>query len=237
MIKQTLFLIVMSLFLNACLKTRAELRGDEGATQEPAKQTRTQQRETVREIRESKPTQAVARQEELDDQMRHLNGKVDAIENHLSQISAAQQGEKQSVTEMAKYADTKFAAYQEELKKMQAQIDALQDELAKLKTAKAEAPAATEASVKTLPKGKTAYDEGEEQFNAKKWKDAIVSYQKYRDSYPKGKMYADSTYKIGVCFQELKMKDESRAFFDEVIAKFPGSKEAKKAAFRMKSLK
>ena len=33
------------------------------------------------------------------------------------------------------------------------------------------------------------------------------------------------------------MKDEAKAFFDEVITKFPGSKEAKKAAFRVKSLK
>lgn len=236
MMKKAISLIVLGLMLNGCLKTRAELRGDEG-NQEVAKQTRVQQKETVRELRESKPTAAIARQEELDEQMRQLNGKVDSIENHLAQITAAQQGEKQSVTEMAKFADTKFAAYEEELKKMQAQITALNEEIGRLKVANATAPAAAEVSAKSPAKGKTAFDEGEEQFNAKKWKEAIVSYQKYRDNYPKGKMYADATYKIGVCFQELKMKDEARAFFDEVIAKFPGSKEAKKAAFRMKSLK
>ena len=36
---------------------------------------------------------------------------------------------------------------------------------------------------------------------------------------------------------ESYLKDEAKVFFDEVITKYPGSKEAKKAAFRSKQLK
>jgi len=221
-------LLLTALFAAGCvnLKTRSDLRGQGDA--EPQRQTVRQQREQAREYVEPKPVAAVARAEEYDEQMRALNGRIDAVENHLSQVNAAQAGEKQSVTEMAKYTDKKFLAYEEELKKLEARVAALSEEVARLR-----APPAAAAA----PKGKTSYDEAESLFEAKKWKEAIVNYQKYRDSNPKGKMYADATYKIGVCFQELKMKDEAKAFFDEVISKFPGSKEAKKAAFRSKSLK
>ncbi len=233
-----LFLVSSTLILSGCLKTMADLRGENNGDQEQQKQTASQQqREKPRErevvVKEKPaPANAVSRFEEYDEQMRNINGRMDALENHLTQNSVAAQGEKTSVTEMAKYTDAKFLAFEQELKKLQAQVAELSEELSKQKAAPA---AVTTASASKTTK--TAYDEGEELFSAKKWKEAIVSFQKYRDSYPKGKQYADSTYKIGICFQELKMKDESRAFFEEVIAKFPNSKEAKKAAFRMKTLK
>ena len=226
-------LVFALLLTSGCVafKTREDLREDA----EPVRQSR-----PAKEFKEPKAAAAVAREGELDDQMRNLNGRVDSIENQMSQINAVNDSEKRSVTEMAKYADTKFTAYEEELKKMEAKVTALEAELAALKAAKAEptvTPSAGSIAGAISGKGKTAYDEGEDLFNAKKWKEAIVAYQKYRDADPKGKMYADATYKIGVCFQELKMKDEAKAFFDEVVSKHPQSKEAKKAAFRMKTLK
>lgn len=237
--KHILILSLVSLLAGGCvaLKTRSEVRAEDS---EPQRQTARAQRETVKEYKEPKAAAVAAKVEDYDDQMRQLNGRVDTIENQMNQVNAANESEKKSVTEMAKYADQKFQAYEEELKKMEAKLAGVEQELAALKAAKAEpipTPSAGSIAGAISGKGKTSYDEGEDLFNAKKWKEAIVSYQKYRDTYPKGKMYADSTYKIGVCFQELKMKDEAKAFFDEVVSKFPSSKEAKKAAFRMKTLK
>ena len=71
----------------------------------------------------------------------------------------------------------------------------------------------------------------------KKFKDAILAYQKYRDGNPKGRHYGEATFKMGVCFQEMGLKDEAKVFYEEVISKFPGSKDAKKAAVRAKQLK
>lgn len=229
--KRFISLLVASVAFVGCvsLKTRSELREEGSSTETPAS------RPAPKEFKEPKQATVVARAEDFDDQMRQLNGRVDAIENQLNQINAAQAGEKQSVTEMAKYADTKFQAYEEELKKLEATVQSLQQELTAMKAAPQ--PSASSITAAVSGKGKTSYEEGEDLFAAKKWKEAVVSYQKYRDTYPKGKMYADATYKIGVCFQELKMKDEAKAFFDEVMSKFPGSKEAKKASFRMKNLK
>jgi TolA-binding protein len=219
--------------LTGCLKTVNDIKSDGGDIEE-RKQTPSQQR--TREVIVKEPPKAAntARLEEFDEQIRNINGRMDALENHLTQNAAAAQGEKASVTEMAKYTDKKFTAYEEELKALEAKVAELTAEVEKLK-AQPVAAAAPAAATAAAGSKKTPYDEGEELFGAKKWKEAIVAYQKYRDQYPKGKMYADSTYKIGVCFQELKMKDESKAFFEEVTSKFPNSKEAKKAAFRLKN--
>ena len=224
--------------LSGCVKTRQQLKAESGDG-DLTRQTRTQQREQARSgsqpavqpVYKEKAPPAAYRFEEYDENMRQMNGRIDTIENHLNQINASQAGEKEATTSMAKAIDDKFLAYEEELKKLSAQVQQLSDQIAAgpLKSAAA-APKAGSAK-------RTPFDEGEAQFDGKNWRQAIVSYQKYRDGYPKGKMYPEATYKIGVCFQELKMKDEAKAFFDEVTTKFPGSKEAKKAAFRAKSLK
>ncbi len=237
MIARALVLLMSAIVLNGCLKTRAQLRGDEG-NGELERQTTTQRREEARSgggastpAKEAKPPPPAPKDDDLDDQMRQLNGRVDTVENQMTQTNAAMQAEKQSVTQMAQAIDQKFATYEEAIKKLEAQVASLTEQV---NAAKASAPAAGGGGA---AKGRTPYDEAEDLFGAKKWKEAIVSYQKYRDNNPKGKMYADATYKIGMCFQELKMKDEAKAFYSEVISKYPGSKEAKKAAFRSKQLK
>lgn len=239
MTRSTFFVCTLVL-LTGCLKTRADLRA-EGSEPEVQKQTAGQQREeriaknTSAPAAPAKPPPmtTAARFEEYDDQMRHLNGRLDVVENSISQLVAGKQGENAAQAKDKQMLDLKLQAYEEALKKLETQIVTLNDEVARLKTAAA--PPAPVASPRSLAKGRTPFDEGEAHFNAKKWKDAIDSYQKYRDSYPKGKSYAEATYKIGACFQELGMKDEAKLFFEEVKEKFPGSKEAKKAAIRLKS--
>jgi TolA-binding protein len=223
-------LVCAVVVLSGCLKTRADLRGD-GEDPTPQKQTAVQQRaEKAAPAKPPPPVTAAARFEEYDEQMRQLNGRVDVLENSVSQVAAGKQGEAAVQAKEKQALDQRLLAYEEAIKKLEAQVQALSDEVTRLKTPPPAPEAAPAAS-----KGRAAYDEGEELFNKKKWKEAIVSYQKYRDNNPKGKMYADCTYKIGMAFHELGMKDESKAFFEEVVSKFPGSKEAKKAQLRMKS--
>lgn len=220
--------------ISGCLKTRADLRDGE-AEQTLQKQTVSQEQGRIKEIEKPAPTTPASRFEEIDEQMRQLNGRVDELENALSQIKSGQQGNKEAETKEKQALEQRFGAYEEELKKLASQIAAQNDEIAKLKTATATPPPAPVGA--SGPKGKNAYEEGEQLFTAKKWKEAIVAFQKYRDGNPKGKAYADSTYKIGVAFQELGMKDEAKVFYEEVAAKYPSSKEAKKAAIRLKSIR
>ncbi|MBX3021110.1 MAG: tetratricopeptide repeat protein [Bdellovibrionales bacterium] len=239
MTRSTFFVCMMILF-TGCLKTRADLRA-ENQDPTPQRQTVAQQRaeRVSREAAPAAPVKAApmttaARFEEYDDQMRQLNGRLDVVENSVSQLAAAKQGEQSAQSKEIQAIDIRHQAYEEALKKMEAQIAALSEEVSRLK---APPPAPVAAAPAAGLKTRTPYDEGEAFFNTKKWKDAIDSYQKYRDTYPKGKSFADATYKIGAAFQELGMKDEAKLFFEEVKDKFPGSKEAKKAAIRLKSHK
>lgn len=224
---------VTTILMVGCLKTRAELEAEEsGQAQE--RQTVAQQRVAVRDgaapAKEKAPPSAY-RFEEYDEQMRTMSGRVDSLENAIQQLKMTKQNERELGSKDKQVTEQKFLVFEEALKKLEAQIAALNEEITRLKAPPPEPVAAP------VVKGKANYDLGEEQFVQKKWKEAIVGFQKYRDQNPKGKYYSDATYKIGVCFQEIGMKDEARSFLEEVTAKFPNSKEAKKAAFRLKTLK
>jgi TolA-binding protein len=226
--------LVLALALAGCLKTRAELRGDEGGGAEMQKQTQDQQRRE-KEITSRPAPPPAPKVDDYDEQLRQLNGRVDSTENRVSQLMAAQEAEKsgEGKERLAEkqLTEKRFLAYEEALTKLDGEVKALSEEVARLK-----APPSARTTGKA-PGKQNAFEEGEAQFAGKKWKDAIVLYQRYRDAYPKGKMFLEATYKIGVCFQELGMKDEARSFYEEVTAKAPKSKEARKASKRMKSLK
>lgn len=225
-------LLLGSLFvlaLSGCLKTREQLRG-EVPNNSLQRQSVQQQLDQAREAKE-KAAPGGYKFEEVDEQMRQLNGRVDALENSVSLLNAAGTNERDNQSKLIQAQDQKFAIYEDALKKLETQVQSLNQEVERLRSAN--------TPVKTSPQAgsKSSYEEGEALFGSKKWREAIVSYQKYRDGNPKGKFYPDATYKIGVAFQELGMKDEAKAFFDEVREKFPTSKEAKKAAIRVKSIK
>ncbi len=214
----------LSFSLVGCLKTREDLRPDSSDSKAQQQQT-TSQRQTQAKPSQQAPAPAPRGSEESDEQMRQLNGRLENLE-HAQAESKKTQAEvtKQVVKEET---DPKFKAYEEELKALQLKVQAL-IEVQEQKAATAE--------LKTKDP-KALYDRGEEAFEDKRWKEAISYYQKYREAQPKGVHQPNATYKIGVCFQELNMKDEAKTFYEEVIQKSPKSREAKKAAIRLKSLK
>ena len=230
--RHVMFLLA-GLSLIGCLKTRAELRGDSDDGT-PRKPIVVAQRESRKQ--QQAPPQPYHSQEDTDEQLRTLSGRIDVVENQVVQINAARAGDKDGVNREKQAFDQKFLAYEDALRKLEAQIQAMAEDLAKMKVV-LEKPEKPEKPGKEKASPNKAWEEGETLFAQKKFKEAILSYQKYRDANPKGKNYADATYKMGVCFQEVGLKDEAKVFFDEVTNKFPGSKEAKKAAFRAKQIK
>jgi len=169
----------------------------------------------------------------LQDELRQLNGRLDMLERRAQEQGSGANGPSNAdVIEQMKIFEQQNAA-------MKSKIDELEGKLATAQ--KAQAESAVAAVEKTAPaikeKDKDSYEAAEDLFNKKEWKSAILSFQSYRDTNPKGKNYADATYKIGVSFQELKMKDEAKVFFEEVVQKFPKSPAARKSKFRLGQLK
>lgn len=210
-------LIAVMLLLSACeqfpLKTREQMRNPDVKKEQapPA-------------AKPAPPPAPTA--EENDAQMRRLNGKVEELENQLTQSAQALQNEREMRAKEQRENEQKLLAFEEALKKQEAAIHALTEQVNKPKAA---APEKAD--------GAALMSDGDELMGGKKYKEAIVAFQKYRDAFPKGSHQAEATYKIASCFFSLGMKDEAGAFYHEVVAKYPKSQEAKKAQARLKKLK
>jgi TolA-binding protein len=168
---------------------------------------------------------------DIEADLRNLNGRLEVVENRVSQNSQDRDKQKANLEQTNAENAKKVQVLQEEVSKLSEQVGALTAEMAAVKAAAHEAAVAPPAAKKDL------FEQGDENFDKKDWKKAILNYQKFRDANPKSKKFPEATYKIAVSFQELGMKDEARTFLDELVAKYPGSPEAKKARARLKSLK
>ncbi len=216
-----LLLTVYAFSLTACLLTRHDIK-----TKENNSQLETQV-QNLQKINAETDTHVV----DLDQTVRELSGRVEIIE-----AKTKTDEQKNANKDLEK--DTKFQIYEQAISKNEKEIQALKKEIAQLKYIAQTKPKAkskkTKAKKSKAPKGN--YTSAEYYFKKKDWKSAITGYQKYREANPKGKRYSESTYKIGVCFQELGMIDNAKIFFQEVVEKYPKSRQAKKSKYRMKKL-
>ena len=247
-----LFSLIMCLVLSSCLKTRSEV-GEDEQSQVYSRKNAANQHAAKNPAANSQIDSAsqTATTDERDELIRSLNGRIETLETQLTQL---QKEKSTSGTQEAQ----KLQLLQEGLTKMEAQLHKLETEQANsalaLKQAQAQvaAQAAADAAVpqveastvkgnskntKVGAKGSQAYEVAQGFFANKEWKKAILNYQKYVDETPKGKEVADAKYKIGLCFQELGMKEEAMAFYEEVVAHFGKTDSGKKAKARLAKLK
>lgn len=214
-----LVVLILSAYLGGCLTTRTQLR----------EQTRLQSDVAV--LQENK-AEFEARNQELDSQLRNLNGRIEILELGFRDLKESLRSREMQMNSQQEGVDGKFFLVQEALSKMESELNRFNEELSTLKKNQAQ-----KVPVKSGSSSLGDYNQAELDFAKKKWKEAAIGYQKYRDRNPKGKNYADATYKIGVCFQEMGMKSEAKAFFEEAVEKFPKTRTAEKAKYRLKSLK
>ncbi len=220
--KFIIFSLVTLTFFTGCLKTRNEVRDSEHGD--------VMQQQVVNLQRSN--ADVGGRFADLEEQMRNLNGRLEVVENRTERMSVGTEGLVKNSQQQAQDLNQKLALFQEALAKQEKDIQALNAEVQSLRVQQAsEAPARSSRATKNY------YELAEDHFDKKEWKQAILNYQKYRDESPKGTKYAEATYKIGVSFQELGMKDEAKTFFEEVLAKASKSDAARKARVRLKNLK
>lgn len=217
-------LLVLFLGLNGCLQTRSDVKvGEQGRVLQ-------QQVSTLQKTN----ADVGSRFEESEEQIRFLNGRIEVLENQIVQAKQETEQVKKHAIEQLQAQSQKLSILQESLTKMETEQEKLRAEMVAVKTA------FKDELVKSVPPVETAKNpfEAAEALLAKKdFRSAILEYQKYREKSPKGKNFAVATYKMGICFQELGMKEDAKSFYEEVISKFPKSDEAKKSKIRLQKLK
>ncbi|MGZ3689881.1 MAG: tetratricopeptide repeat protein [Pseudobdellovibrio sp.] len=180
--------------------------------------------------------------DEKDELIRNLSGRVEVLENQLTALQKDRDDEK-------KQNEQKLATLQEAITKLATQEQA--DEKAAPNEKDNELVSSDEAAAKKAGTSKkdtkapvtksdnkmSPYEAAEQYFAKKEWKKAILSFHQYTDEAPKGKLVPDAKYKIGVCFQELGMKDEAMAYYEEVAANYKATDAGKKSKTRLAKLK
>lgn len=220
--------IIACIFLTGCLQTR-ETQKEQEEKQVLKKQLNTLQMTSA---------EANARFQDVEDENRKLSGRLEALDAKLMIVAQktdkANANQDQKSKEIAEVYKEEFAKLNSEIARLKEQLNALHDENRRSSDARAAAEAS--AAAKSAESAKNPFAAAEGKFDKKQWKEAILDYEKYRSKNPKGKSFSAATYKIGVCFQELGMNEEAKAFFEEVLAKFPKTKDAEKASTRLKKL-
>lgn len=203
-------MICLTVLLTGCLQTRSALRG--GTSNTPVT---TQQQKAAEEA---------VKKDDTDKEFRELYGRIETVEK---QVAEAKDSEK------VKMLETRLAVMETELNLMRATVSELN---AKAKKDALLISSDERASAQQKQVAKSPLFDANKYFNDKKWEDAILAYEEYRKNNPKGKEYPEATLKIGLCFQNMSLKDDAKVFFKEVVDKYPKTKEADTAKSKLKKL-
>lgn len=212
--------LLMMFSLSACLKTRSELRGEA-----PMAQQAEAQRFPASEVTQAQRAQNDIRFSEINRDFRELYGKIEVIEQKLSDMKQVPQA---NATE-GKLGD------KDQVKALEKRISTLEEALLAIDKKLSEMSKNKTSAISTQkPKGPFGY--GEMYYAQGKYEDAITSYDKYRKKFPRGRRYAQATLKMGLSFQKLKMNQDAKAFYKEVIQRYPKTRVAVQAQKNLKTL-
>lgn len=217
------------IFLGGCLQTRSDLKTGE------QRQVLQQQVGTLQKTN----ADTYNRIADLEEQVRFYNGRIEVLENKLATAHNESEQLRRNSVETVQSQNQKIAIFQEALGRMEQNMAALQAEVGSVRAQGLAEQSRKEVQQKEAQKNadKNPFDSGEGYYEKKDYKAAILEYEKYRTKSPKGKNVAAATYKMGVSFQELGMKDEAKTFYEEVVSKHPKSEEARKAKSRLQKIK
>lgn len=227
---------VALLGVSGCLKTRAQLRSDQPGTLSANPDTSTPTRV------EPVYGQGGYVIDELKAEIARLTGRIDELERSQQQTTA--QGAAGAAA-ASSAVDTRLNELEADRTRMMEAIKRLQDNLpppdpdADLDQGRKEFQAKNYSSaVNALTKylqipGAKKIEEatflrGDSYFEQKEYKKAIIDYSQFPEKFNQSKLLPAALYKIGLSFDALGMKNEAKAFYQELQDRHPKSPEAAK---------
>jgi len=219
MTKAMILPTVLIISLTGCLQTRQQISGGSpmggsraGAGEAPSAGTQRQK------------AQIDSRFFEIDRDFRQLYGKIEAIEGRVEQLGSQDNGSGATSEEA-----------EEKIKALETRVQTLEEAILSLD----KRLSSKNASFKSGARGsiakniKSDFQKGEAYLAQKDCVNAIESFDKYRKRYPKGRYYSIATYNMGECFRQLELPKDAKAFYREVLDRYPETKVAKRAESRL----
>jgi TolA-binding protein len=174
--------------------------------------------------------------EEIRAEMARLSGKVEELE-HEKKLREEQRAEEQKklqdkIAELeTKLKETAGPAVPEGKTPFQAGKDAYFNERFE------EAIAFFDQALKSKDTGKEAeeafYIQGESYFKLKNYQKAIVNYSKFPEKFTKSSYHPKALLRIAECFDAMGMKEDGKAFYQNLLDQFPKTAEGKIAKKRL----
>lgn len=226
--------ILLTIVLTGCLKTRSQIRGEEG--EDLSKPTTAK----IQAVEAHNPSLA----EELKGEVTQLTGRIEDLERATKQVrELSEKTDKQK--EEIKKQDARIheleqaqAAMIDSIKKIQNTVPPSdpQEELELGKTAfgtnNFEKAVEHLSAYLRAPHAKQADDatwlRAESYMALKEYKKAIVDYSKFPEKFTKSPRVPTSLLKIGQAFDAMGLHEDAQGFYQELVEKFPKSSEAKK---------
>jgi tol-pal system protein YbgF len=225
-----------------CLKTRAQLR-DEGGADDHDGSTKP----IPAQVQDVEPKgQYVI--DEIKGELTRMTGRLEDLERQQKQASAAGTAAK---SDEVKKLETRIleleqaqAAMLEAIKKIQAgapppdPAEAFEKGKAHFQAGNFDGAVESLSAYLKAPSGKHAEEatflRGESYFQLKQYQRAITDYSKFPEKFNRSRKMPQALLRIGLSFEALGMKDDGKAFYQELVEKFPKSAEAKKARAKLK---
>jgi TolA-binding protein len=221
--------ITLCLTQAACLKTRAQLKEDGSDDAAAAKPQPAQ-------VQEVQPEGRYAI-DEIKGEMTRLEGRVEDLERAQKQASAGQPDQKKLESRITDLENAQ-AQMIETLKKIQGDVQANEDPSSFFDQAKAQyASGDYQAAIQNLnsylqsAKAKQPEDatfmRGEAYFKLQDFNKAIVDFSKFPEKFTRSPHMPAALLLIAQSFDAIGSHDDAKAFYQELVEKYPKSPEAR----------
>jgi TolA-binding protein len=176
------------------------------------------------------------RMDEMQDQMQKLRGLMEETQHRLDQMqsvaqSTAQEEDRKLAAALGPVALADASAKEKAQKIAVAERPGLFAQAFKLYSSgnPADIDVARELFLEYLRRypgdaqaGDAQYYAADCYFQAKRYKEAALGFQKVPDQYAKSSKVCDARYKLGLCFIGLKLNDEAKAALEETLTRCSG---------------
>ncbi len=223
--------VVLMVSVAGCLKTRSELKNDESGNM----RTDASGTYVAGNMNQQQRAQIDSRFFEIDRDFRELYGKIEVIERKLQETQTAPT---QTAAPMGSgVSDDKIKSLEKRISTLEEALLSLDKKLNNIsKGGTGGNGGSAQLLENSLKNAKGPFGRGEILFTAGRYEEAIASYDKYRKQFPRGRRYPHATLKMGLCFQKLKMANDAKAFYKEVIQRYPNTRVSVRAEQNLKKL-
>ena len=160
---------------------------------------------------------------EINESLRHMNGQFEVLQKQITDLKEQNQHLENRLEETDKQNKDTLGLLEQEIELLRSGRPSARGKDKRKSQNK-------NYRKKRSKKTSLLLNKGNQHFQNKRWKQAIINFENYRqESAKKDSSFAHATYRIALSFEKLGMKENAKSYFEELVKLFPRSHLAQKA--------